>query len=135
SGIYAGVFQNRWAMGMDCGNGKLVCKAWAGRARPVDDSQDLSAVLLCKARNMKAFGVPPGSDKADADLFLGHGWLTLQLAMHTRRLSTATWGESTKLASLTRARVAPAGPAPRRSHRRAARSSERRRRLLPTPPS
>src|SRR5262245_41907752 len=122
-------------MVMDFRNGKLVCNPLAGLARPVDDSQDLYAVLLCKARNMKGFGVTPGSDKADADLFLGHGWLTLPLAMLTRRLSTATWGESTKLASLTRARVAPAGPAPRRSHRRAARSSEHRRRLLPTPPS
>src|SRR5215468_9519652 len=121
-------------MVMDFRNGKLVCNPLAGLARPVDDSQDLHAVLLCKARNMKGFGVTPGSDKADADLFLGHGWLTLPL-MLTRRLSTATWSDSTKPASLTRARAAPTGPAPRRSHRRAARSSARRRRLLPTPPS
>src|SRR6185295_7601505 len=59
-------------MVVDFPNAKFVCNPLAGLARPVRDSDDLYAVLLCEARNMKGLSIGAGSDKADADLLLGH---------------------------------------------------------------
>src|SRR6478752_1818395 len=59
-------------MVMDFRNGELVCNPLAGFARPVGDSDDLYAILLCEARNMEGLGVAAGSDQADADAFFRH---------------------------------------------------------------
>src|SRR5262245_60221988 len=61
----------------------------ASLARPGGNSNDPYAVLVYEARNMEGLGVASSSDNANADLFLGYGWLTLLLSMFTRRRSTA----------------------------------------------
>jgi hypothetical protein len=92
-----------------------------------DDRNDPYVVLLYEARNIEHLGVPSSSDKAVADLLLG---LLSMLRSDAQRRP-----EATKPASLTCSQAVPAGPAPRRSHRRVARSSARRKHPLPTPPA
>ena len=131
-GIYARVFKKSSPLVMDFRNSKLVCNPLARPARPVGGSNDPYVVLHYEARNMEGLGVPSSSDRADADLFLGRGWLTLLLSMPTSDARRRP--EAPKPASLTCSQAVPAGPAPRRSRRRVARSSARRKHPLPTPP-
>src|SRR5437868_2770705 len=122
-------------MVVDFRNSKFAGNPLARLPRPVGDSDDLYAVLLCEARNMKGLSIGAGSDKADADLLLGHE-MTYPFARDAYLSSKATpdadarSSEASRIALLASADLAALTVQNPHAARRPWRSARR----LPRPP-